>query len=91
MMDSVAIFNAFEAGWWGVLGLVVLFAMWGRQGPRVWLAAGLIVFGVSDVIEIGSGAWWRPWWLLVLKGGCVVVIVVAAWLWRRGRMANGTA
>ncbi|MFP4103756.1 sensor histidine kinase [Coleofasciculus sp.] len=28
-------------------------------------------FGLSDIIEVQTGAWWRPWWLLVWKSLCV--------------------
>ncbi len=33
------------------------------------------LFGVSDVIESFTGAWWTPWWLLVLKVACVITFV----------------
>ena len=32
-------------------------------------------FGISDFIEVGTGAWYKPIWLLVMKGACVVVLV----------------
>ena len=32
-------------------------------------------FGVSDFIEVGTGAWYRPIWLLLMKAACVAVLV----------------
>jgi hypothetical protein len=40
------------------------------------LAGAFLLFGVSDVIETQTGAWWRPPWLLLLKGGCIVVFAL---------------
>lgn len=31
-----------------------------------------MAFGVSDIIELQTGAWWRPWWLLLLKAACLL-------------------
>ena len=28
-------------------------------------------FGISDFVEIHTGAWYRPWWLLAWKATCV--------------------
>ena len=37
-----------------------------------WMTATLLAaFAVSDVIEMQTGAWWRPVGLLVLKGACL--------------------
>jgi hypothetical protein len=40
------------------------------------------VFGVSDLVEAQTGAWWEPWWLFVMKAACVLVFVLA---WRAHR------
>jgi len=84
-MDFVTAFNALEAVWWAGLGLA-LFVVPVRAdvpGFRRSLAGVLIVFGISDAIELWSGAWWRPWWLAVLKVSCGVAIGVLALLWFR--------
>jgi hypothetical protein len=87
-MDWIAIYNAVEAAWWGALGAGVLIAK-GRDETRAyrrWLGAGLVAFGVSDIIEIWTGAWWQPWSLAALKVVCGIVIVIVAVLWfRRAR------
>ncbi len=74
-----AAFNCFEAGLWWVIaiGLVV-----GGRVPQPWrwrLPLAFAVFGVSDLIEVQTGAWWEPWWLLVMKAACVLVFLLA---WR---------
>jgi len=28
-------------------------------------------FGLSDFVEVHTGAWWRPWWLLAWKAACI--------------------
>jgi hypothetical protein len=37
------------------------------------------VFGISDLIESETGAWWEPWWLFVMKSLCVLGFLLA---WR---------
>ncbi|MHC4132622.1 MAG: hypothetical protein ACYSSP_06740 [Planctomycetota bacterium] len=49
---------------------------------KIYIAASilLIAFGCSDFVEIRTGAWWRPWWLLVWKGGCLTgFAILLAW------------
>jgi len=71
-------FNYCEAVLWFVLGTAVVIAS--RRQPmamrrNVWLAGGVFVaFGISDLIEAQTGAWWRPWWLFVLKAVCVITL-----------------
>lgn len=42
-----------------------------------------VVFGISDLIEAKTGAWWRPWPLLALKACCVVALIL---IYRRYRL-----
>ncbi len=87
-MDFVQSFNAIEAAWW--IGLGVFLASRPLRSDskrhRRALASVLIVFGLTDVIEIQTGAWWRPWWLAALKFGCgfAIGILVLGWF-RRNR------
>lgn len=86
--------NIGEAALWAAMGMVVLAWSFLRarasrsQRSRLWagvlIAAALFAFALSDVVESRTGAWWRPWWLLVWKGACVLVlvIVVATWIVR---------
>lgn len=45
--------------------------LWGLQ------AFVFAVYGLSDLIESSTGAWWQPWWLLLMKGACIVTFVLA--------------
>jgi hypothetical protein len=45
------------------------------RGLFFLLAAAFLVFGISDLIESQTGAWWRPLWLLLMKAACVAVVV----------------
>ncbi|MGA0200675.1 MAG: hypothetical protein ACO3NK_16445, partial [Prochlorotrichaceae cyanobacterium] len=32
-----------------------------------WTAFAFFAFGCSDLVEMQTFAWWRPWWLLLWK------------------------
>jgi hypothetical protein len=70
--------NHLEAGLWAVIGLLFLLgALRRRQGVRrmaVFAGVVFLAFGASDVVEVRTGAWWRPWWLLVWKTACVLAM-----------------
>ena len=71
--------NYAEAGLWAVIGVFAAAIAFRRsgwaRGRCLLLAATMFAFGASDVVEAGTGAWWRPWWLLVWKGTCVLVLL----------------
>lgn len=98
-MSGDQIFNALEAVWW--LVLAALAAALGRRARgvtrgRQWaLVIFLAAFGVSDVIEVFTGAWWSPPALLVLKAICLFGLIGAAWRiygsrWRSRDPAGGS-
>lgn len=73
MLETV--FNAFEAGLWLAFAMIVFIRFRGadvtvRRVSRS-IAAFFVLFGISDVIEMKTGAWWRPPALLVFKGVCL--------------------
>ena len=76
--------NSIEAGMWIALGLGAAVQALRFRGPvrrdLVVLAIDLIAFGISDIIETRTGAWWRPWWLLAWKAACVFAFL---WLLKR--------
>lgn len=74
---GVDIFNLVEGVFWIGLGVWVLVTRRVvRQRRHIVLAIGLVMFGISDFVEMASGAWWEPWWLLVWKGICVGVFIL---------------
>ncbi len=71
-----SVFNGCEAALWLVFAVAVTVRYCRSDiGPRRWsqlTAVFFVLFGISDVIEIQTGAWWRPPGLLVLKVICLV-------------------
>jgi hypothetical protein len=71
-MDFPTAFNILEAIWWSLLSI----ACW-WNGRGAWKVVSrtaallLALFALSDLMEVQTGAWWRPWWLAVVKGGCL--------------------
>ena len=73
-----ALANFIEAGLWICIGIgFAIVAGWKTGVVRrrlVVAAVGLVLFGVSDIMEVQTGAWYRPVGLLVWKGICVLVL-----------------
>ncbi|MCC6235759.1 MAG: hypothetical protein IT580_24190 [Verrucomicrobiales bacterium] len=95
MDDLTVIGNQIEALLW--FGFAVGFAWKGctsRSPERrrlSWvLAVAFAAFGVSDLIEASTGAWWRPFWLFLLKAGCVAVFAYAFGAFRNLRKQERT-
>ncbi len=79
--------NYVEAGLWVAIGIAfaVHFFIGKDRSNKISLVAFVtfIAFGLSDVVEVSTGAWWRPWWLLVWKGMCVVSMLRLFLHWRK--------
>jgi len=79
--------NLIEAGFWIVFGagLAIAGMRHRRDLAHLGLLSGtiLFLFGISDLVEANTGAWWRPWWLLVWKGTCLSGMVLCALKYRR--------
>jgi hypothetical protein len=71
--------NHIEAGFWCLIAIAMAIAALRSRGVirhDCWIAAlTLLVFGCSDWVEAITGAWWRPWWLLLWKGACLLVLL----------------
>ena len=69
------VFNGGEAFLW--LAYAVIVAVRFHRAPQRLrrtaraMAMIFILFAVSDVIEMRTGAWWRPLGLLLLKAACL--------------------
>lgn len=100
-MDWLAWFNVFEACLWIFCGGVSVSMGWPYPGryrtPALIAGVLFVLFAVSEVIEVRTGAWWIPWWLAVYKGviiACLIatcVVVVVRQKRRRERADNGGA
>ena len=83
--------NNAEAVLWMAIGVAFAVNAIRRRGSarvKCLLAAGIfVVFGGSDLVEVQTGAWWRPWWLLAWKAVCVIAMFLLYVDYRRGRRA----
>jgi hypothetical protein len=79
MNDLESSGNVIEAALWFTVSIVLLAkalrAEADLRGTFFILSAAFFAFSVSDLIESQTGAWWRPFWLLILKAGCIGVFV----------------
>ena len=86
--------NYIEAGLWISIGLIFAgFAV--RQSTRrrilsVIASPTFLLFGVSDIIEVRTGAWWKPWPLLALKAACICVMLVLLRAYMRERNSKAS-
>ncbi len=79
--DFFVIANYAEAALWIAIGLGFAIVALARPTARrraLLAAATLIAFGLSDIVETRTGAWWRPWWLFVWKAMCVAALLALA-------------
>ncbi len=77
ILDAIAEYgNSIEAGLWILIGVCFLASMVRPTHRTVKAIATLnfILFGLSDIVETQTGAWWRPWWLLAWKACCIAVM-----------------
>lgn len=88
-MTAAQWFNLGEAILWFCVGVGFGFRTFANAGASenksrrrlLFMTAALVflAFGASDLVEIQTGAWWHPWWLLVWKGSCITGLIA---LWR---------
>jgi hypothetical protein len=68
--------NYLEAGVWLTMSIFSATRAARTKRASLWLLAlALLLFAASDVVEAQTGAWYRPWWLLLWKGVCVIVFL----------------
>ncbi len=83
MDDLTVTGNRIEAVLWFLFGAGFLFRAFrtagGHRRLAVVLALAFLAFGISDLVEARTGAWWRPLWLLLLKAGCIAVFAYGLW------------
>lgn len=81
-MTYVDLINVFELIWWPIFGIAIARRSYHQAHPWRPLgyvaAAWLILFGLSDGVELFTKAWWTPWWLLVWKGTCIAALIGCA-------------
>ena len=76
-MNLFHIFNLVEGVWWIGLGIWVWWCgVIRRRLHKTILSVILLLFGISDFVEMSTGAWWEPAWLLVWKAACVACVII---------------
>ncbi len=86
-------YNLFEIGLWGWGGLGFVIYAFIRRGcwARLSFSTGLllIAFAFSDSVELITGAWWSPWWLLCWKSLNIAALFLNFILYRQKRVLLG--
>jgi hypothetical protein len=80
-MDIEQTFNSIEMFIWLIVG-IAFFASRFRRSNRykkltLLLSVTFIAFGLSDGLEVKTGAWWQPWWLLLWKVLCIIIFALS--------------
>lgn len=93
LQHAFTIFNLCEGLLW--LGIAVGFAFVYRrhhENADLMAGAGLLfmTFGLSDFVEIQTGGWYKPWWLLAWKASNLAGFVVVYMLFRHRRARSCT-
>ncbi|WP_413160909.1 hypothetical protein ACL6C3_20580 [Capilliphycus salinus ALCB114379] len=81
--------NYIEAGIWGVFAAGFAVAAFKNRGwvrvHRMMAAITFFLFGLSDIVEVETGGWWRPWWLFVWKSLCIISMIVLLAIYLKNR------
>lgn len=73
-------FNIFEFFLWQFFAVVsAWYAVRKSRVLAMALAFAFMFFGISDLVENQTGAWWTPWWMLLWKGTCLLSLVYLIW------------
>jgi hypothetical protein len=79
-MDMLQTFNSLEMFIWLIIGIAFLASSFRRSNRykklTLFTSLTFIAFGLSDGVEVSTGTWWQPWWLLLWKALCVVIFVI---------------
>ena len=79
-MEFLHIFNFAEIVLWFGIGISFsIYALRKACRRKVHAAAAgitLLVFSITDIIELFTGSWWEPAWLLVLNMICVFCLII---------------
>ena len=75
-------FNLFEAMLWFAIGMILTLRsrVVAQRFKRLCLVAGLtfFVFGMTDICEIYTRAWFKPRALLALNAACIIVLLLCS-------------
>jgi hypothetical protein len=78
-LDPGEAFNFFEGILWTAIGVTFAFRAIRNtkfRGLQIGASVSFVLFGVSDFIEMHTGAWYTPWTLFALKAACVTSFLI---------------
>jgi len=85
-MNILSKFNFWEGVFWILIAIWFFIDVFRSSKQKQWFhglcGVAFLTFGVSDFVELRSGAWWEPWWLLIWKGGCILGFI-CLYIWYR--------
>ncbi|WP_449418728.1 hypothetical protein [Phormidium nigroviride] len=71
--------NYIEAAIWGLFAIGFSISAAKEIGKmrihRLIATLTFFLFGLSDIVEVQTGAWWHPWWLFLWKSFCVMSMI----------------
>jgi uncharacterized membrane protein len=74
-----ALGNKIECVLWVIIAFVFLIRSLALNDFRKILCGlcftAFFMFGISDLVEVQTGAWYKPWWLLAWKIACVATML----------------
>jgi len=91
-LEPDQIFNFFEGLLWTAIGLVFAWHAIRKTKYRrlqIGAAVSFLLFGVSDFIEMRTGAWYTPWTLFALKAVCVLSFLIHLRIYTTMKNKNG--
>lgn len=90
-MELDQILNLAEAVLWFAIALILLLRARRTVACRMLLrvsSATFFVFGLSDLVEIFTRAWYQPLALLLLKTFCVMTLIGCLVAYLRARVSD---
>ena len=85
-------FNFFEGLLWTAIGVAFAWHAFRKAEYRrlqVGASVSFILFGISDFIEMRTGAWYIPWTLFLLKAACVISFLSLLRIYMITKKKNG--
>jgi hypothetical protein len=86
LQNTFVVFNVCEGMLWVSIAVGILVVVYRkRQNADLMLVLAVLfaAFGVSDWVEITTGGWYKPWWMLTWKASNLVGFAVTFLLLRR--------
>ena len=78
-LEADQAFNFFEGILWTAIGFVFAWCAFKEtkfRGLQIGSSVSFLLFGISDFIEMRTGAWYTPWTLFALKAACVLSFLI---------------